>query len=53
MKPFSFWQLTLPYGTGITTMHRFADKDGNPYNITGIDKGKSWSLFMVLTVEAV
>ena len=52
-KPFSFWQLSLPYSTTITTDNRFQDAGGTRYSISSIDKDKSWCLDMKLTVEAV
>ncbi len=52
-QPFSYWQITLPYNTSVTTANRFQDEDGNTYNISSIDKRKSWNLFISAVVEAV
>jgi Phage head-tail joining protein len=53
VEPFAFWQLTLPHGTGITSANRFEDKSGNQYNVSSVDNGKSWSMDVRCTVEAL
>jgi len=53
LKPFSYWQLTLPYDATVTTDNRFQDKDGNLYNISSIDADISYHMCTICTVEAV
>jgi len=53
VKPFTYWALTMPHDTAITSDNRFEDEDGVVYAISSVDTQKSYSLFMQLTVERV
>lgn len=41
LKPFSWWQLTLPWNTSIGVDYRVV-VNGNTYNVVNHDDNKSW-----------
>ena len=52
LKPYSGWNLTVPYNTTLTTAHRFY-LNGNTYQVAEVDTDKSWNLFLRARVEKV
>lgn len=52
LKPFSGYNLTVPYSATITTDHRFY-LNGDTFAVVEIDSDKSWKLFQRAKVEKV
>lgn len=52
IQPFSYWQLTLPHGTTITTEQR-VEISSNTFNVQSVDTGKSWSACVRATLGKV
>jgi head-tail adaptor len=52
LKPYSGWNLTVPYNTTLTAAHRFY-LSGNTYAVVEVDTDKSWNLFIRAKVEKV
>ena len=52
LKPYSGWNLTVPYNTSITQANRFS-LNGDTYAVVEVDTDKSWNLFIRARVEKV
>ena len=52
LLPFESWLLTLPYDTTITAAHR-VEVSSVTYNVTSVDKSKSWNAEVVASLEVV
>jgi hypothetical protein len=52
IKPYSTWILSVPHGTAITNANRF-EFNGNTYNVTEVDTGRSWGANVRATLEKV
>jgi len=42
ISPFTYWMLTLPHGTSISTEQRVV-VGGGTFDVQSVDSGKSWS----------
>ena len=52
LKPYSGWNLTVPYSGTLTTQHRFY-LNGDTYAVVELDTDKSWNLFVRAKVVKV